>query len=137
MKTIFYDWMQTSASDVLRYEYNITTDKSGVDSFKKTIMITPDDFVLDYPRPLMPHVIPIPGLFVMEPRTLDKTWLIILDSYPEVGVIILSFGSVISPLDAPEALEMVALVFSRLPQQIIWKYDGPTPKILGANIHLL
>ena len=51
-------------------------------------MIANIDSIMDSPRPLMPHVIPIPGLFVKEPHPLNDAELLEFMNTAENGVIV-------------------------------------------------
>ena len=51
-------------------------------------MIANIDSIMDSPRPLMPHVIPIPGLFVKESKPLNDGKLLAFMDNADNGVIV-------------------------------------------------
>ncbi|XP_013405055.1 UDP-glucuronosyltransferase 2B20 [Lingula anatina] len=93
------------------------------------------NFAFDFPRPVMPHVIPISGLLWTPPKTLPKEFINIVTSATN-GVIVMSFGTLV-PTFSIEKAEILARVFSKLSQTVIWRYQGASPKSLGRNTHLV
>ncbi|XP_013405056.2 UDP-glucuronosyltransferase 2B10 [Lingula anatina] len=93
------------------------------------------NFALDYPRPVMPHVIPISGLLWTPAKPLPKEYENIVSAAPN-GVILVSFGTLV-PTFSIEKAEILARVFSKLSQTVIWRYQGVPPKSVGNNTHLV
>ncbi|XP_013405052.1 UDP-glucuronosyltransferase 2B10 [Lingula anatina] len=93
------------------------------------------NFAFDYPRPVMPHVIPISGLLWTPPKPLSKDFENIVSAATN-GVIVMSFGTLVPTFDVHKA-EILAKVFSKLSQTVIWRYQGVPPKSLGSNTHLV
>ena len=60
---------------------------SAGDSYKKHLVIANIDPVMKPPVPRMPHVIPIPGLFVKDPQPLNDEFRAFVES-AEHGVIV-------------------------------------------------
>ncbi|XP_013390324.1 UDP-glucuronosyltransferase 2C1 [Lingula anatina] len=89
----------------------------------------------DYPRPLMPHIIPISGLVwtPLKPLSSDLQKFV---TEADDGVIVVSFGTLIPKYD-PKFAEVLANVFSRLSQRVLWRYVGELPPGLGKNVKLL
>ncbi|XP_013383735.1 UDP-glucuronosyltransferase 2B30-like [Lingula anatina] len=92
-------------------------------------------FAFDYPRPVMPHVKPISGLLHTAPRPLPAHLEAFMSSAAN-GVILLSWGTAMATLDKDQA-EILAKVFAKLPQKVIWRYKGPRPAHLGNNTLLV
>ena len=106
----------------LKDKYGIAPDKSVREAFRDTIVIAHVTFALDYPRPLMPNVVTIPGLHTTVkplPRDLQE----FLDNSAPEGAIVMSFGSMVSSLSPEIALKFFN-VFSRLRERVIWRYSG-------------
>ncbi|XP_013412569.1 UDP-glucuronosyltransferase 1-4 [Lingula anatina] len=93
------------------------------------------NFAFDYPRPVMPHVKPISGLLWTPPKPLPKFYANIMASATQ-GVILMSFGTLVPTLPKDKA-EILAKVFAKLPQKVIWRYKGVAPKFLGKNTYLV
>jgi len=61
----------------------------------------------------------------------------LLDNSEEFGVIVFSFGSIVSINSLPEnVLDIFKFVFSQLPQTIIWKYEKDFMPDKPENIKL-
>ena len=106
----------------LKDKYSIAVGKSVREAFKDTIVIAHVTFALDYPRPLMPNVVLIPGLHTAVkplPRDLQE----FLDNSAPEGAIVMSFGSMVSSLSPEIALKFFN-VFARLRQRVIWRHSG-------------
>ena len=58
------------------------------DAYKRHLVITNLDFLMEPPRPLMPHVIPISALFMKENHHIHDTKLRDFVNNAEKGVIV-------------------------------------------------
>ena len=73
-----------------RYRSSLTAllvQVSARDSYKKHLVIANIDPVMKPPAPRMPHVIPIPGLFVKDPQPLNDEFASFIEN-AEHGVIV-------------------------------------------------
>ena len=118
----------------LRDKHQMNTSDVAT-TFSHSVVLVNSDFVLEYPRPLMPNMFHITGLFHRKPRPLSDELREFVESSAPHGVVVLSFGTLV-PLFAKERAEMIARVFSRLEQKVIWRYTGPPPDALGNNTML-
>ncbi|KAL0860389.1 hypothetical protein ABMA27_009784 [Loxostege sticticalis] len=88
----------------------------------------------DFNRPVPPNVIYLGGLHQKSAKNLPKDLQEYLDSSKN-GVIYVSFGSNVDPaLFPPETIQILVNVFSKLPYDILWKWNqdelpGRTPNI--------
>ena len=55
----------------------------------------------------------------------------------EHGLIVFTLGSMIGSFNDPQTTELIAGVFSRLPQRVIWRHTDVKPKNLGNNTMIL
>uniref|UniRef100_S4RFL6 Si:ch73-334d15.1 n=1 Tax=Petromyzon marinus TaxID=7757 RepID=S4RFL6_PETMA len=94
------------------------------------------DFVLEYPRPTMPNFVYVGGLQCQEARPLAGELAALYAGAGPHGVVVASFGSLVSSLP-PRVAEEVARAFARLPQKVAWRHAGPRPLGLGDNTLLL
>ncbi|KAG7273499.1 hypothetical protein CRUP_015875, partial [Coryphaenoides rupestris] len=92
------------------------------------------DFLLEFPRPLMPNVVLVGGINceVKKPLPRDlEPWY-----SAEHGFIVFTLGSMVSSL--PESITAVFIeAFSRIPQKVIWRYTGPVPDNLPENVKIM
>ena len=120
----------------LRIRHGFNKSLSVTDSFKKAIVIANVDFVLDYPRPLMPHVIPIWGLYRKEPRPLPVDLLQFIADSPYDDIVVVSFGTLIPKIGSTKA-GIIARVLAKLPAVVFWRFTGEPPRDLGQNTKLV
>ena len=85
-----------------------------LDIQRETLVIATIDFALDYPSPLMPHIIPISGLFRQKPQSLPNKLETFVQSSGRHGVIIVSFGTMFEFKN----VEVFVDVFSKLDQKV-------------------
>ncbi|XP_013186737.2 UDP-glycosyltransferase UGT5 isoform X3 [Amyelois transitella] len=79
--------------------------------------------IWDSNRPVPPSVIYLGGIHKMPQKALPKDLKAYLDSSKH-GVIYISYGTNVSPSALPaEKIQMLARVFSRLPYDVLWKWD--------------
>lgn len=53
----------------------------------------------------------------------------------DAGVVVVSFGSIVTNLTTERA-DVIAAALGRLPQKVIWRYAGPKPNTLAVNTKL-
>ncbi|KAM8838691.1 UDP-glucuronosyltransferase 1A1-like [Synchiropus picturatus] len=92
------------------------------------------DFTLEFPRPLMPNVIPVGGIHcnVRNPLPQElQSWV-----SGEHGFIVFTLGSMVSEM--PEDLTVVFLeAFRQIPQKVIWRFTGTVPDNVPENVKLM
>lgn len=90
------------------------------DTATKSLILVHSDLASDYSRPLPPHVFPIGGLFISEPKPLDPDTDVIMSQ--RKGVIVVSFGTNFGELP-PEKAKILADSFATFPDYtFIWRY---------------
>ncbi|XP_028167286.1 UDP-glucuronosyltransferase 2B14-like [Ostrinia furnacalis] len=88
----------------------------------------------DFNRPVPPNVVYLGGMHQKPAKDLPKSLQNYLDSSKN-GVVYVSFGSNVEPaLFSPEKIQTLVNVFSKLPYNILWKWNqdelpGRTPNI--------
>lgn len=88
------------------------------------------------PRPQMPGIINVGGAHIKPPKPLPTDLKEFLDNSKN-GVIFFSLGSFVQSKDMP--LEMVAIffeVFSKLKQNIIWKFEDESLRNIPSNVKI-
>ncbi|XP_056148791.1 UDP-glucuronosyltransferase 1A1-like [Lampris incognitus] len=92
------------------------------------------DFILEFPRPLMPNVVLVGGINcnMRNPLPEDlESWL-----SGEYGFVVFTLGSMIKAL--PEDKNAIFLeAFRQIPQKVVWRYTGPVPENIPENVKLM
>ncbi|KAM5229096.1 UDP-glucuronosyltransferase 1A3-like isoform 2-T2 [Ctenodactylus gundi] len=94
------------------------------------------DFVLEYPRPLMPNMVFIGGINCVNRRPLSQEFEGYVNASGEHGVVVFSLGSMVSEIPEKKAMA-IAEGLSKIPQTVLWRYTGTPPSNLGKNTILV
>ncbi|XP_019631677.1 PREDICTED: UDP-glucuronosyltransferase 2C1-like isoform X2 [Branchiostoma belcheri] len=92
--------------------------------------------MFDYPKPTMPNMVSIAGYMADEAKPLSEDLDSFMQSSGDAGVVIVTFGNLITVMPAERA-EMLAAAFSRLPQKVVWRNAGTPPPSLGPNTRIM
>ena len=84
----------------------------------------------------MPNVKFIGGFHCNPPRPLENPDLAEWVNNADEGLIVFSMGSMVRSMHSSKS-EMIAKVLAKLPQRVIWRYAGDTPKGLGKNTKIM
>ena len=98
----------------LRLKYGFHTGRTLTEFNRETLVIANIDFALDNPTFLMPHVIPVSGLFRENPQPLSEKLYQFVKDAGDNGVIVVSFGTMFDLKDA----EMFFNVFTNVCQNV-------------------
>ncbi|XP_010149185.1 PREDICTED: UDP-glucuronosyltransferase 1-1-like [Eurypyga helias] len=93
------------------------------------------DFVLDYPKPLMPNIIVIGGVNCAH-KKLTQEFEAIVNASGEHGIVVFSLGSMVSEIPMKKATE-IADALGSIPQTVLWRYTGEEPPNLPKNVKLV
>ncbi|PFX22678.1 2-hydroxyacylsphingosine 1-beta-galactosyltransferase [Stylophora pistillata] len=114
----------------LKKKYNITPEKTLHETYQKVDLILVQSDPLDYPRFHLPNTKLVGPLLSSPAKPLpDDLQQFVMGSGDE-GVILVSFGSILSQID-DQTIERMAAVFSSLPQRVVWKLNTE-----GKSLHL-
>lgn len=92
--------------------------------------------VLDYAKPLVPALIPVPGLQLKEPAPLPQDIQSFLDGAKD-GAIVFTFGSsYLTKNMSPKYRAMFFDVFAGMKQRVIWKWELEIPADKPDNVML-
>ncbi|XP_072014710.1 UDP-glucuronosyltransferase 2B33-like isoform X2 [Amphiura filiformis] len=94
------------------------------------------DFVLDFPRPVLPNTALVGGLTAAQGKPLSSDWEDFLQSAGDDGVVLFSMGSYATGIDEDIAA-LFAGAFAQLPQKVIWKLNGKPSSTLTANVKVV
>ncbi|XP_066431802.1 UDP-glucuronosyltransferase 1A1-like isoform X1 [Eleutherodactylus coqui] len=143
VKNFFYDILSTFICDVLYSPYQ----QLAADFLKRdvslqeilshaAIWLMRMDFVIDFPRPLMPNMVIIGGINCAQKKLLNQDFEKLVESSGEHGFVVFSLGSMVSEIPMNKAMD-IAEAFRYIPQTVIWRYTGKPPSNLGNNTHLV
>ncbi|KAM9322311.1 UDP-glucuronosyltransferase-like [Pholidichthys leucotaenia] len=116
--------------------YKFLGEKVGVAEVlsESDIWLLRSDFILEFPRPLMPNMIFVGGINcnLRNPLPEDlESWVL-----GEHGFIVFTFGSAVS--DLPDDITAIFLeTFRQIPQKVIWRYTGKVPENVPENVKMM
>ncbi|XP_077011590.1 UDP-glucuronosyltransferase 1A3-like isoform X2 [Tamandua tetradactyla] len=94
------------------------------------------DFVMDYPKPIMPNMVFIEGINCAHRKPLPQEFEAYVNASGEHGIVVFSLGSFVSDIPEKKAME-IADALSKIPQTVFWRYTGNPPSNLGKNTKLV
>ncbi|XP_038604739.1 UDP-glucuronosyltransferase 1A1-like isoform X7 [Tachyglossus aculeatus] len=94
------------------------------------------DFVMDYPRPIMPNMVFIGGVNCALRKPLSQEFQNFVNDSGEHGIVVFSLGSMVSEIPEKKAME-IAEALGRVPQTVLWRYTGTPPANLAKNTKLV
>ncbi|XP_005395398.1 PREDICTED: UDP-glucuronosyltransferase 1-8 isoform X6 [Chinchilla lanigera] len=119
------------ASEILQ------TPVTAYDLFSHTsIWLLRGDFVLDYPKPVMPNMVFIGGINCHEGRPLPQEFEAYVNASGEHGIVVFSLGSMVSEIPEKKAMA-IAEGLGKIPQTVLWRYTGTPPSNLAKNTILV
>ncbi|XP_047577377.1 UDP-glucuronosyltransferase 1A10-like isoform X3 [Lutra lutra] len=119
------------ASEILQ------TTVTPYDLYSQTsIWLLRTDFVLEYPRPVMPNMVFIGGINCHERKPLPKEFEAYVNASGEHGIVVFSLGSMVSEIPEKKAME-IADALGKIPQTVLWRYTGTPPPNLAKNTILV
>ncbi|XP_058521122.1 UDP-glucuronosyltransferase 1A10 isoform X6 [Ochotona princeps] len=94
------------------------------------------DFVLDYPKPVMPNMVYVGGTNCHQRKPLSKEFEAYVNASGEHGIVVFSLGSMVSEIPEKKAMA-IADALGRIPQTVLWRYTGSRPSNLAKNTILV
>ncbi|XP_027625164.1 UDP-glucuronosyltransferase 1-1-like [Tupaia chinensis] len=116
------------------------------------------DFVLNFPKPIMPNMVYIGGIncmskaplsqqcrhcLIAKPLQLDFLYYVLAhmnlkapSPEGEHGIEVFSLGSLVSEIPGKKAME-IAEALGKIPQTVLWRYTGTRPSNLVKNMILV
>ncbi|XP_011782460.1 PREDICTED: UDP-glucuronosyltransferase 2B19-like isoform X3 [Colobus angolensis palliatus] len=88
-----------------------------------------------FPHPLLPNVEFVGGLHCKPAKPLPKEMEEFVQSSGENGVVVFSLGSMVSNM-SEERANVIASALAKIPQKVLWRFDGNKPDTLGLNTQL-
>lgn len=103
------------------------------------LLLIPNDFALDFPRPFGSHVKVVGPILPEPPKPLPRETESFIIKGDFKDLVLVSFGTVISNFK-PEFVETIAEGLSQVPAKVIWKYKGNLsllPQNMSKNIRIV
>ena len=123
------DWWM----DKLQKQFAPDLRLSLTDLFSKTSLILyHTDPVIDFPRPLLPHLIPVGGLCTKPAQPLTRDLEAKVNG-SATDIIVIAFGGLATVIP-PETLTKFLQVFRQLSYTVIWQYKGTKIENLPENV---
>ncbi|XP_036622175.1 UDP-glucuronosyltransferase 1A3-like isoform X2 [Trichosurus vulpecula] len=101
-----------------------------------SVWLLRSDFVMDYPKPIMPNMVFIGGINCASAKQLNQEFEAYVNASGEHGVVIFSLGSMVSEIPMTKAME-IAEALGTIPQMVLWRYTGTPPSNLAKNTKLV
>ncbi|XP_074045948.1 UDP-glucuronosyltransferase 1-2-like isoform X3 [Macrotis lagotis] len=143
VKNILYPLFQNVACQSLLKSYeNLASelfqrDMTIVDILKYgSVWLLRTDFVMDYPKPIMPNMVFIGGINCARSKKLSQEFEAYVNASGEHGIVVFSLGSMVSEIPMAKAME-IAEALGTVPQTVLWRYTGKTPPNLAKNTKLV
>ncbi|XP_050527574.1 UDP-glycosyltransferase UGT5-like [Daktulosphaira vitifoliae] len=122
-------WSQRIIREKLNLQLNINDFV-----LKASLVLVNSHFSMNGPYPLVPQIVEVGGLHIKQPDRLPQDIQKFLDE-SEHGVIYFCMGSILRGETFPEKKRQMFLnVFNKLPQRVLWKYEGENLPWKSLNI---
>uniref|UniRef100_A0A5F9DW21 UDP-glucuronosyltransferase n=1 Tax=Oryctolagus cuniculus TaxID=9986 RepID=A0A5F9DW21_RABIT len=128
---ISYDPYASLASELFQREVSLVDILSHA-----SVWLFRGDFVLDYPRPIMPNMVFIGGINCANRKPLSQEFEAYVNASGEHGIVVFSLGSMVSEIPEKKAME-IADALGKIPQTVLWRYTGSRPSNLAKNTILV
>ncbi|XP_012864319.1 PREDICTED: UDP-glucuronosyltransferase 1-9-like [Dipodomys ordii] len=128
---IFFEKAIEAASEILQ------TPVTTYDLFSQvSIWLLRTDFVLDFPRPVMPNMVYVGGINCHRGKPLPKEFEAYINASGEHGIVVFSLGSMVAEIPEKKAMA-IAEALGQIPQTVLWRYTGSRPSNLANNTILV
>ncbi|XP_074045950.1 UDP-glucuronosyltransferase 1A1-like isoform X5 [Macrotis lagotis] len=101
-----------------------------------SIWLLKNDFVREFPKPVMPNMVFIGGINCVYKKPLSQEFEAYVNASGEHGIVVFSLGSMVSEIPMAKAME-IAEALGTVPQTVLWRYTGKTPPNLAKNTKLV
>ncbi|XP_050608644.1 UDP-glucuronosyltransferase 1-6 isoform X5 [Macaca thibetana thibetana] len=119
------------ASAVLKRDVDVITLYQKV-----SVWLLRYDFVLEYPRPVMPNMVFIGGTNCKKRKDLSEEFEAYINASGEHGIVVFSLGSMVAEIPEKKAMA-IADALGKIPQTVLWRYTGTPPSNLANNTILV
>ncbi|XP_039324150.1 UDP-glucuronosyltransferase 2B7 [Saimiri boliviensis] len=102
---------------------------------KADIWLIRNSWNFQFPHPLLPNIVYVGGLHCKPAKPLPKEMEEFVQSSGENGIVVFSLGSMVSTM-TEERANVIASALAKIPQKVLWRFDGNKPDALGLNTRL-
>ncbi|XP_071803335.1 UDP-glucuronosyltransferase 2C1-like [Asterias amurensis] len=137
VSSLLYDHTILAPFESLKRLHGIQPETSVFRSFGLAeIWLMNSDFSADFPRSLTPNVILVGGLTTSPGEPLDPELEDFMNGSGEHGVVVFTVSSYFNAMNATKCASLAATL-ARLPQRVVWKFEGEPPATVGNNTKLV
>ncbi|XP_061142703.1 UDP-glucuronosyltransferase-like [Syngnathus typhle] len=94
------------------------------------------DFVIEWPRPVMPNMVLIGGINCEKEHPLPADLEEFVEGSGQHGFIVFTLGSMVSNMPEEKAQQFLN-AFRQIPQRVFWRYTGAELKNVPKNVKLM
>ncbi|XP_008298739.1 UDP-glucuronosyltransferase-like [Stegastes partitus] len=94
------------------------------------------DFILEWPRPLMPNMALIGGINCAKKAPLPADLEKFVNGSGDAGFIVFTLGSMVATMPEEKAKQFFD-AFRQIPQRVVWRYTGALPKDVPDNVKVM
>ncbi|XP_077584240.1 UDP-glucuronosyltransferase-like [Stigmatopora nigra] len=94
------------------------------------------DFLTEWPKPVMPNMVFIGGINCAKSKPLPADLEEFIEGSGEDGFIVFTLGSMVSNMPEEKALQFLN-AFRKIPQRVVWRYNGVPLKNVPNNVKLM
>uniref|UniRef100_A0A6I8QA73 UDP-glucuronosyltransferase n=1 Tax=Xenopus tropicalis TaxID=8364 RepID=A0A6I8QA73_XENTR len=127
--------------DVIEEHFPAGSRPTFVELYKKTsLWMYNTDFTIEFPHPLLPHVLYIGGLLTKPAQPVSQELEHFISQSGEHGFIIVAFGSMMASSPYTEFVKEMNDGFAKIPQKVIWRYrisEWPKELQLAPNVKIM
>ncbi|XP_069869013.1 UDP-glucuronosyltransferase 1A7-like isoform X5 [Dipodomys merriami] len=128
---LFYKPVSEAASEILQTPVTVS------DLFRQvSIWLLRSDFVLEFPKPVMPNMVYVGGMNCHQGKPLPKEFEAYINASGEHGIVVFSLGSMVAEIPEKKAMA-IAEALGQIPQTVLWRYTGSRPSNLANNTILV
>ncbi|XP_017372057.1 UDP-glucuronosyltransferase 2B7 [Cebus imitator] len=102
---------------------------------KADIWLIRNSWNFQFPHPLLPNIVYVGGLHCKPAKPLPREMEEFVQSSGENGIVVFSLGSMVSTM-TEERANVIASALAKIPQKVLWRFDGNKPDALGPNTRL-
>lgn len=123
-------------SDAIVHEYYPEAPSLSTIAFNNSLVFLNGDPSVGFPLPKVPNMVDVGGYHINPPKELPKDLKTLLDGSKH-GVIYFSMGSNLKSANMTKFQKDTLInVFSRLKQDVLWKFEDDSLKNLPKNLHI-
>ncbi|XP_069324025.1 UDP-glucuronosyltransferase 1A1 isoform X6 [Eulemur rufifrons] len=129
--SVVYSPYATLASEFLQRDVTVQDLLSSA-----SVWLLRNDFVNNYPRPIMPNMVFVGGINCLHKKPLSQEFEAYINASGEHGIVVFSLGSMVSEIPEKKAMD-IADALGKIPQTVLWRYTGTRPSNLANNTILV